>query len=157
MNYQNYEFEVFSVKNLDVSCVCQFDWSYFKQETDWSASGWIEGTPTQFKQFKSVRLHCIVYLNGDIRKFNYDLWCSPEQIRDRLTDFLFMFHAFEYDIKLNDTEWFNKVFDVMRRNLCVKDSYREQPLSSGISSGTDITYKMPSNTTTQATSIDTLL
>lgn len=136
MNYQNYEFEVFSVKNLDVSCVCQFDWRYFKQEADWNASGWM-GALTKFEQLKSVELHCIVYLNGDIRKFNYDLWRSPEQIRDRLTDFLFMFHAFEYDIKLNDTEWFNKVFDVMRRNLCVKDSYREQPLTTIQATSTD--------------------
>jgi len=118
MNYWKYDFHVFSVKNIDVECICEFDDREYHQ--DWKAA-WVSKRelPTDFSHFKSIKLYIIVYLNWDIRKFSYDLWETKEQVRDRVFDFIMMMQTFGYEVSVSDPAFINPLYDKLYKQLCI--------------------------------------
>lgn len=118
MNYAAYEFDVFSVKNLDVECVCEFDNREYYQE--WNLAWCSERLfPTDFSQVKSTRFYVIAYLNWDIRKFSFDLWTTKEQVRDRIFEFVSMFEIFWYEVSISNPASLNAIYDKIYKQLCI--------------------------------------
>lgn len=107
MNHKTHEFNVFSVKNLDVECICEFENS--------SEILFL----TDFSQVRSVGFYVIAYLNWDIRKFSFDLWTTKEQLRDRIFEFVSMFEIFWYDVSISDPASLNTIYDKVYKQLCI--------------------------------------
>lgn len=113
-----YEFHVFSVKNLDVKCICDFD--NREPYQDWNTAGCLERLfPTDFSQVKYVSFYVIAYLNWDIRKFSFDLWQTKEQVRDKILEFVSMFEIFWYEVSINDPSSLNAIYDKVYKQLCI--------------------------------------